>query len=129
MAKLSQKAIQERIANKELKIKLLTKARKKIKVNFASGICCALEDSITGSYSGNSQWKAVDDLTSYISKALGYHSYYPSWLRANCEDAQKQYEFNYVKYLVKVKKSRQAWIDWMIKCLAEDIDTLKAKLK
>lgn len=128
MAKLSQETIKERIANKQLKIKLLTKARKKIKANYTSGICCALEDSITGSYRSN-QWDAADELTSYISKALGNHSFYTTWARSKKESVDALYYNDWRKFGKEAKKARQAWIDWMIKCLQEDIDTLKAKLK
>lgn len=129
MAKLSQETIKERIANKQLKIKLLKSARKKLRPYSGSGICSALNDSVSGGYFDNPKWDAVDELVEYISKALGVYAYYTSWVRSKNTKLDDLCNDNFLKFGQQAKKARQAWIDWMIKCLTEDIDILKGKLK
>lgn len=132
MAKLTPKTIQKRIDSKELKIKLLKSAKGFLRDDYTSGICDALSNAVLykngHSYNDCKEWTACNELTSYISRALGVYSWYPKWVREKHKDANLQYIFNYSKFNKQIKKSRKAWIDWMINCLQEDIDKLKGEL-
>lgn len=68
-------------------------------------------------------------LTGYIGRVLGRHSYYPRWLyekQTGMRPGLSDYPAWMKNNREGVKQGRLAWIDWMIKCLQED---LKAKAK
>lgn len=71
---------------------------------------------IWGQYDADSTCK--NELTIYISKALGGYGYYHNWLE------------NKIKIQVTPKIAKQGrigWLNYMIKCLEEDLQKLKTK--
>lgn len=129
---VKEKTVKEKITDKQLKIKLLQSAKKYLKESYTSGICGALNNAVLRkngySYDNSKEWTACRELKNYISRTLGKHGWYSSWVRDNCEKANFQYNSSSTKFNKQVKKSRKAWVDWMINCLQEDIDKLKGEL-
>jgi hypothetical protein len=75
---------------------------------YAVGSVCRDTDEVS--------YKVRDDVETYISDLLGKHSFYDTWLFANCEEAREMYrDFKQqAPYQYKLKLSRMAWIEWMI---------------
>jgi hypothetical protein len=109
-----QQAIQQKIEDKKIKIKLLKKAHSRIKNHLSYYICFAL----TASEESILEYLASRSLKCYILKQLKGFSTLESW-----QDKKRVYKNEW-----QVRKDRCNWIKWMISCLEEDIVSLNEKL-
>lgn len=107
------------------KIAALKEAKRVIQDNYAcprrpnasgsSGICRALGVYAVACSYESIKSKAVRELKSYISDALGIHSFLNGWVQRNSRLSSYPDSNN-----PKMVQTRLNWIDWMINCLEED---------
>lgn len=109
----------------ETKIEILKKARIAIKSGNTMFICIAIDDVKRAS--GHMHWselsyikESVDQLRLYISNALERTSSYGTWLEVKLGRETTTTED---------REGRVQWIDWMIRCLEEDLSLREYNVK
>lgn len=120
-----QQAIQQKIENKQSKIKLLKKAHSLIKRYKEKYICFAIEQSGSDGYWCDSpEYLQINSLQDYIETQLK-KTVKDVWC-PSLEDYQKAKGI--YKNSTEIRKDRLTYIRWMIACLEEDIASLNEKL-
>lgn len=88
------------------KISILKQAKKSISSGYDKYICIAID------YASNGDYYTKTELLNYISKSLRNYAFYESWYESKFKK-----EISYAQ----AKKNRVKWLNWMIKCLKEDL--------
>jgi hypothetical protein len=122
----------EKIKLLQTKIKMLQGARRRIRTGHTRFVCYAITNERESMLLKN--WElagqASHDLKRYIEKVLGLSAYLDGWIARKRPKINKTFKNRPQDQVqTRMRAIRIQWIDWMIDCLKEDLQQLRAKKK